>query len=61
MNKFTFALVILIGFLVVSRFIAEAGIKKLSTEQKGHLVETMTPFRKIWSNFMDYFGSSCLR
>jgi len=47
MNQITTALLVLIGALIASRFVSEAGIKTLSTEQKGHLVEIMAPFRKF--------------
>jgi hypothetical protein len=49
------AILALLIAVVISRFVIEAGLKSLSVEQKGHLVEAMSGFRKyallLWVGF----------
>jgi hypothetical protein len=56
MNRFTITIGALLVAVVTSRFIAEAGLKVLTAEQKGHLIEALSGFRKYalvgWLGFV---------
>jgi len=45
-QRFLVAMAFLLGAIFVARFIAESGLKALSAEQKGRLLEALVPFRK---------------
>lgn len=47
MDRFSLALTILIAAFVLSRLVSERGLKVLSAEQKGRVIEGMTSFRKF--------------
>jgi len=50
MDWFMVAIAVLLVAVVISRFVAEAGLKCLSVEQKGELVEAFSGFRSMVSS-----------
>lgn len=46
MNRFAFPLAVLFGAIIVSRLVKETALKVLTTEQKGRLIEELSPVRK---------------